>query len=83
MRQLKNVHSITVKYIGPSNTKGSRVSITSDRFKERVLISYDYQLNSIYEMAQAYLESKGFYISGVSETKGGYILLTNHFMSIK
>ncbi len=82
-REYNNVHAITIKYIGPTNNRGSRVSITSDRFKERVLISYDYSMNNIYDMAISYLETKGFTITGLAETKNGYILITNNFKSIK
>lgn len=83
MKDLKNTHALFIKYHGATNNGGSRVSITSDRFKERVYISYDYQYNNIYDMAQNYLESIGFNLIGISETKDGYILLSDTFKSIK
>ena len=77
------MHAISIKYHGATNTRGSRVSITSHRFEEKVFIPYDYQYNNIYNMAYDYLISKNFNIIGLSEVKDGYILLSDTFRSIK
>lgn len=80
---MKNLHAIEIRFIGPTNTKGARVKLTSCRFNESIIINYDYSKNSIYEIAQEYLESKGFNIIGLAETQKGYMLLSDVFKSIK
>jgi len=47
MKTLNNSHksqdfSLLVKYHGPTNYKGSRVSITSKRFNKKLTFSWDY-----------------------------------------
>ena len=80
---MKNFHIFNIKYLGPTNFLGSRVSIYSPRFKERVIIDYDYSLNSIQEMAKAFLESKGFNILGCGEGKDKMYLISDTFQPLK
>lgn len=81
---MENFHILTVKYIGPSNFKGSRVKITSDRFDESKTIEYDHSYDSTLDMAVDYLRSKkGFEIVGFGESKDGYFVVSNTFDHIK
>ena len=80
---MTHLHGITAKYMSPTNTKGARVKLISCRFNESIIINYDYSKNSIYEIAQVYLESKGFNIIALAETQKGYMLLSDTFKSIK
>jgi hypothetical protein len=81
MSDYTRVHLIEVKYLGATNTRGSRVKITSLRFNDSVTIPYDYTYNSIDDIFEAWLKqhdndlgivSKGYnehnftYIYGVS-----------------
>lgn len=77
------MHAILVKYHGPTNARGSHVSMYSYRFGVRVSISYDYSTRDIGEMAYNELVRRGFNIIGISEVKEGYILLSDTFDSIK
>ena len=70
-----NFHCLEVKYLGATNTLGSRVKITSSRFKQSTIISYDHALNNIEEMAAAYLEKHGFNILGL----GSDLVITDTF----
>lgn len=76
---MKTYRAFTIKYIGATNTKPSRVSILDNRYGQKKFIPYDYEYNNIYEMAQIYLESAGIPIVGMSETKKGYILFSENF----
>lgn len=77
---LKTYRAFTVKYISATNTKPSRVSVLDNRFQTRKIISYNHEYNNIYQIAQAYLESKHIDICGVSELgQGNYILFTDNF----
>ncbi len=68
---MTNFHVLRIKYIGPTNARGSRVKITSDRFKQSLTFGYKYELNGIEEMAVSVLEPLGFNILGVAE---GYVI---------
>lgn len=80
---LQNYHLLRVKYHGATNTKGSRVSITSDRFQQKIVIEYDYSMDSIYEMAIGELQNRGFEIVGIGELKKEYILISTTFEPLK
>ena len=80
---MKNFHVLEIKYLGPTNFLGSRVSIYSPRFQERVVIPYNYSKNSIQEMAKAFLESKGFNILGCGESKNGMYIISDIFKPLK
>jgi hypothetical protein len=82
-KDVPNMHAILVKYHGPTNTRGSRVSMYSERFQERISVSYDYTTRDITEMAYNELVRRGFNIIGVSEVKEGHILLSDTFKSLK
>lgn len=77
---LKTYRAFTIKYISATDTKGSRVSILDNRFQTKKIISYNHEYNNIYQIAQAYLESKSIEVCGVSELNNGqYILFTDNF----
>jgi hypothetical protein len=65
---LSNYHVITVKYHGPTNSNGSRVSLSSPRFNSRVIIPYDYAKNTAVDIAAEYLSQNGFNIIGKGES---------------
>lgn len=76
---MQHFHILRVKYLGATNTRGSRVKITSDRFKNSTTISYDHALNNIEDMAVSYLQKRGYHIVGIAE---GYVI-TDTFKSLK
>lgn len=80
---LQNYHLIRIKYHGATNSRGSRVSMTSDRFSQRIYIDYDYTMSSIKDMAARDLERKGFEIIGAGELKNEYVLISTTFKPIK
>ena len=77
---MKNYHTFTVKYLGATNNLGARIKITSDRFKQSVILHRDYSTEAT-EQAIDYLNDKGFNIIG----KGydGDILLSEVFEPLK
>lgn len=79
---IQTLHAITVKYHGPTNSNGSRVSLYSERFNARVVIPFDYSIQNTWEMAANYLKDT-HEIVGVASTHKGYILLSTTFDSIK
>lgn len=83
MNHIPNFHVLQIKYLSPTNNKGSRVSINSERFEQRVTIDYNHEFNSIAEIANEYLSAKGFNIIGKAESKEGYYLITDTFKPLK
>ena len=61
-----------IKYLGPTNLKGSRVKIIDTWFGVSKTIAYhdEPNTNDVTEKAQAYLEVLGIRISGVVNTHG-------------
>lgn len=60
-------HAFNIKYLGPTDTKGSRVKITTTRFKSSKTIPFDYSLTNIEDMAAAYLEARGYKVEGTAD----------------
>ena len=62
-KDFKNYDVITVKYYGATNTKPSKVKLTSDRFNQSIFICFDYHYhyNNINEMAANHLNKRGGY----------------------
>lgn len=55
---MKNLQILEVKYLGATDTKGSRVKISNNRFKESILVSYDYECNDSLEVALKQITKK-------------------------
>ena len=80
---MKNFHILKVKYLSPTNYKGARVKITSERFEQSKIISYDYSKNSIKDMAIDWLEKEGFEIIGHGEGKNHDYIVSSTFKPLK
>lgn len=81
---MQNFHTLEVRYICPTNFRGSRVKITSYRFKESLTIPFNYELNDIADMAIKHLEGLGFHFVGVGESMNGRaILISDTFEPLK
>ena len=79
---IPNFHVLKVSYVGPGNTTGTRVKITSERFEQSKMVSYDYATDTM-GTAVNYLEQKGFKIIGKAEGKDCYYLISTTFEPIK
>jgi hypothetical protein len=55
-----------VKYLGPTNTLGSRVKLTFPRYAKSIVIPYDYTLSRTDDMAIAHLRTLGVECEHVS-----------------
>lgn len=68
-----------IKFLGPTNTKGSRLKITDTRHNESITLSKSYTFNSILDQACEYLQNKGINITSVSEDSNTYYLTSDNF----
>ena len=92
MKTIENMRAIKVKYLPPTNYKGSRIKIIEERF-ERVdtfTMSFDYAIGNGTEQAIQHLQNKGINLIGKAELKGETILFSdswqmgdNDFITIK
>ena len=73
---MKNLRAFKLKYLGATDHKGARISITDTRHKQRVIISRTYETEST-EQARLYLESLGIVCKW--QTDEANILLTDDF----
>ena len=80
---MKNLHAIEIRVYPATNKSGTRVGIISKRFKQRIIISFDYSFNSITEIAINYLTKNGFNIVGKSEFGESDIILSDTFKPLK
>ena len=56
---MKNVRIFKIKFLGATEVLGSRVSIRDCRFRESVIIPYNYEFNSSRSVAIDYLKKRG------------------------
>lgn len=77
LSQLAYTPGVVVTYHGPSNSRGSRVSLDlPERDKPRRWIAYDYALNSVADMAAQALKKAGFEVKGFTDgPKGTRVVL--------
>ncbi len=81
---IPNHHVLIVKYIGQSNKQPSRIKIISERFKHSVIIPFEYDHgNDSCEIAEYWLNERGFKVIGHAEGKGHYYVITDTFEPLK
>lgn len=73
---LPNYRAFDLKYLGPTNNRGSRVKISDPRFEKSKIIPYNHEFNNIGDMALDYLQRIGFEIVGQIDNT---ILFTSDF----
>lgn len=69
---MKNLRVFEIKFLGPTNVRGSRLKITDTRFGTSVTLSKSYNFNDITDQAIEFLKAKGIKITARAEnTKTG------------
>ena len=75
---MKNYHIITVKLLSATNVKGARVKITSEWFNDTIILPYNYEFETIKDIAVDKLKDTHD-IVGSGETKDSYVLISDTF----
>ena len=75
----KHYRGFKIKYLGPTNYKGSRLKITDERFDQSIIIGFSYEYDNVLYQAIDYLEKNGFNIVGYSEMKNDYIIFCDNW----
>ena len=83
MEEYKHYQAILVKYLGPTATKRSRISLKDLRFNENVIIPIVYG-KDIIEETTIYLTSIGYQVVCYSFNENNtYIVMVRNFRPIK
>jgi hypothetical protein len=78
-----NFHILKVKYLGPTDTRGSRVKITSERFENSKTISYSSEYNRAMDAAINWLsKERGFTVIGTGEGDGHDYVIVSEFQPL-
>jgi hypothetical protein len=86
---MKHTQAIEVKYISPTNTRGSRVQLKDTRLNTKITLSYDYEIGSVLGQAIKHLENNGYNIVCYSNNRANdtYTIMVdsidNTFKNIK
>ena len=81
--QLTNFHALTIKHLGPTNFKGSRIKITSDRFEQSITLNRDYSSSSWLDQAIEFLTQNWFTLIWMAEMNNKTIILSDTFKPLK
>jgi len=79
---MENFHLLKIKFLSPTNQKCARIRITSERFRQSIVISWDISSNSMTEIASNHLQKMGFKIVGQSEGISENYLISSTFMGL-
>ena len=79
-----NYRQIKVTFVGPTNTRGSRIKIYepirySDEKVKSKIFSYDYSIGNVEDQAFKILSENGFNIVGRASDLDNYIFLCNNW----
>lgn len=79
-----NAHLIKITFVCPTDTKGSRVKLTSQRFeRDAVTIPYDHAYNNAFDIAQAWLQAHGYTIVCSGEMPNAYWAAVTEFKTLR
>lgn len=80
-----HAHMIRATYVGPTNTRGSRVALASLRFpKDRISDGYAHRgIGGTYEQAGAMLAALGYTVIASGEAPTGYIFAVREFRPLR
>lgn len=76
------VHVIKVTYLGPTNTLGARIKLTSGRFEDSITLARDYQKYPV-DQAVAWLADHGYEDIRSGELGPISIVTTSTFKPLK
>ena len=82
METLNNLHALEVSFIAPTNTRGGRVKIKSNRFRQSIITDFKDDAYT-YEAGQRWLLDNGFELVAQAEGKDSYIILSTTFKPLK
>ena len=81
-KTIQNYHIITVKRLGATDTKGTRVKITSERFNNTIILPYNHEFDTMKDIAINHVKETHD-IVGSGETKDSYVLISDTFEPLR
>lgn len=80
---LTNFHALTIKHLWPTDFRGSRIKITSDRFEQSITLNRDYSKSSWLDQAIKFLTQNWFTLIWMAEMNNQTIILSDTFKPLK
>ena len=81
-KNTKNYHIITVERLSATNTKGTRVKITSEWFGDTIILPYNYEFDTVKDIAINHVKNTHD-IVGSGETRDGYVIISDTFEPLR
>jgi len=78
---METLHMIEARYLGPTNTRGSRFKLYSHRIEKGRIFPMRDNLNGLAENAERKLAELGYTVVGMGESARGYIYAVKEFCS--
>lgn len=79
-----NAHLIRISYVSPTDRKGSRIRLASQRFERNAItIPYDHRYNNTFDIAEAWLKVHGYTIVCSGEMPGAYWAAVEEFLPLR
>lgn len=74
-----NTRVIKVRFLGPTDTRGSRVKLIEQRYNitDSVTLSYDYRIANVLEQAVQYLKNIGINVLGYGSDNDNYYVFSD------
>jgi sRNA-binding regulator protein Hfq len=84
VHEIQNLRQIKVKFVGATNTRGSRIKIYeapryNDEKEQSKMFSYDYSVGNVEQQAFNILEANGFKIVARCSEFNNYVILCNNW----
>ena len=71
---VKNVRIVEVKFLPPTNSRGSRIKLIDSYRKENLVFSYDYGIGNVLQQAINLLHEGGFNVVFRAEGENAYFI---------
>lgn len=78
-----NAHLIRIAFVPATDSKSSRVRLTSQRFTHGVTLPYDHAYNNTFDIAEAWLKTHGYTIVCSGEMPGAYWAAVKEFQPLR
>lgn len=78
-KKSKKYRAISIKYMGATNSKPSRIKFNDELFDQSKIISVSCSYNSIIDQGLDYLTNNGFNVVGYSELNNGYVIFCDNW----
>lgn len=78
-----NAHLILVTFLGPTNSRGARIKLTSQRFeRDSVTLEFDHRYSGTFNQAADWLHNRGYTTVASGESPKAYWFAVKEFCEV-